>query len=200
MTEVTGGDILMKYTKDSVPPGETLHETNKSTGVLHLVHGWAEQGCAVGMHGIHPLKDMVSGPCGAPHIDAYYKATEALALQLSAMFHMSYLDFYKKYQQAFEAGKWMVVDPGPFLGRVIVWKLAVLPHQDGLDTSPAVIFLMGCFEGGEYLPGEVIILMTDMLYHCIGDWTPQPGVSGDGITPGRIDKPASWSLNGAGGL
>ncbi|KAG1785180.1 uncharacterized protein HD556DRAFT_1192503, partial [Suillus plorans] len=155
----------------------------------------------------------------------YYKATEALVLRLSAMFHVSFPEFYKKYQKAFEAGKWTVVDPGPFLGRVIVWKLAVLPHQDGLDAGPAVIFPMGRFEGGEcyipdlklklsYRPGEVIILMAGALYHSIGDWTPQPGVSGDGITPGRIgnvwffprssfellkDKPAGWSLKGAGG-
>ncbi|KAG1856490.1 hypothetical protein C8R48DRAFT_674914 [Suillus tomentosus] len=120
-----GGDILMKYAKDSIPPGETLCETNESTGVLNLVHEWAEQGHAAGT---------------------------------------------------------MVVNPSPFRGRVIVWKLAVLPHQDGLDAAPAVIFSMGCFEGGEYYvpdlklklsywPGEVIILMASVLYNGIGDWT-----------------------------
>jgi hypothetical protein len=47
----------------------------------------------------------------------------------------------------------VVVDSDPFLGRVIVWKLNVLMHQDGLDESPTVIFLMRYFNGGEcYLP------------------------------------------------
>jgi hypothetical protein len=46
-----------------------------------------------------------------------------------------------------------MVDPGPFLGRAIVWKLNVCPHQDGLDKGPAVIFSMGYFSGREcYLP------------------------------------------------
>lgn len=43
----------------------------------------------------------------------------------------------------------MVVNPGSFLGRLIVWKLAVYLHQDGLDTGPAAIFPIGHFEGGE---------------------------------------------------
>ncbi|KAG1901574.1 uncharacterized protein F5891DRAFT_979398 [Suillus fuscotomentosus] len=206
-----GGDILMKYAKDSVSSGETffvwqevdyVYEDDsfalESTGVLHLMHGWAEQGHAAGMHGIHLSKNMVSGLRGIPHIYVYYKATETLVLQLSAMFCVNFPEFYKKYQKAFKAGKWIVVDPGPFLGRVIVWKLAVLPYQDVLDAGPAVIFPMGRFKGGEYRPGEVIILMASVLYHGIGDWTPEPGVSGDGITPGWIDKPIGWSLKEAG--
>lgn len=92
---------------------------------------------------------MVSGPHGAAHVYAYYKVTEVLILWLSAMFCVSFPEFYKKYQKAFEAGKWMVVDPSSFLGRLIVWKLAVYLHQDGLDTGPAAIFPIGHFEGGE---------------------------------------------------
>ncbi|KAG1863909.1 hypothetical protein F4604DRAFT_1929031 [Suillus subluteus] len=240
------GDFLMKYAKASIPPGETLAETDdrgsfvwegaeyvyedggfasESTGVIHLVHGWPEQGRDPEKHGIHPSKDMVSGPRGAPHVYAYFQVTEALALRLAAMFRVAFPEFYEKYRKAFEAGKWTVVDPGPFLGRVIVWKLSVLPHQDGLDEGPAVIFPMGRFEGGEcylpdlklklsYQPGEVIMLMGGALYHGIGDWTPEPGVSEDGVTSGRVsnvwffphssyellkDKPAGWSLARAGG-
>jgi hypothetical protein len=50
-------------------------------------------------------------------------------------------------------GKWTVVDPSLFLGRVTVWKLSMSPHQDGLDEGPVVIFLMGHCKGGEcYIP------------------------------------------------
>ncbi|KAG2038739.1 hypothetical protein BDR03DRAFT_1009490 [Suillus americanus] len=225
------GDFLMKYAKATIRPSETLAETEKrgsfvwegveyvyeddvfaseSTGVIHLVHGWPEQGRDPEKHGIHPSKDMVSGPRGAPHVYAYFKATETLALRLAAMFRVAFPEFYEKYRKAFEAGKWTVVDPGPFLGRVIVWKLSVLAHQDGLDEGPAVIFPMGRFEGGEcylpdlklklsYRPGEVIILMSGALYHGIGQWTPQPGVSEDGVTPGRINLPVGL-LRERGGL
>lgn len=72
---------------------------------------------------------------------------------LNAMFWESFPDFYFKYQYAFLAGKWTVLDPGPFLGRAIVWKLDVCPHQNGLDEGPAVIFSMGDFSDREcYIP------------------------------------------------
>ncbi|KAG1721947.1 uncharacterized protein EDB91DRAFT_1256291 [Suillus paluster] len=149
-------DFLMKYAKDGGPPGDTVTQpddrqsfalkgveyvyqdstfTSELAGVLHLVHGWPDQAHDPEKYGIHPSKNMVSGAHGAPQVHAYFKATETLALR------------------QFDAGKWTVVDPGPFLGRVIVWKLSVGPHQDGLDEGPAVIFPMGRFEGGEcYLP------------------------------------------------
>jgi hypothetical protein len=56
--------------------------------------------------------------------------------------------------------------------------------------------------------------MAGALYHSIGEWTPAPGVSEDGLTPGRIgnvwffphssyevlkNKPANWALKTAGG-
>ncbi|KAG1771371.1 hypothetical protein EV702DRAFT_1048994 [Suillus placidus] len=104
------------------------------------------------------------------------------------MFCVAFPEFYEKYWKAFEAGKWTVVNPGPFLGRAIVWKLSVLPHQDGLDEGPAVIFPMGRFEGGEcYLPDLKLKLCA--LYHGIGEWTPEPGVSEDGVTPGQTNQP-----------
>jgi hypothetical protein len=65
------------------------------------------------------------------------------------MFRLSFPSFYWKYMKVFDAGKWMAVDPGLFLGRVIVWKLSVSPHKDGLDEGPAVIFPMGRFKGSE---------------------------------------------------
>lgn len=240
------GDMMMKYSKDGGPPGGDLTTsddrqsfvldgveyvyqdktfTSETTGVIHLVHGWPDQAHDPRKDGIHPSKQMVSGARGAPHVHAYFQATKTLALRLAVMFRKSFPEFYYKYKKAFDAGKWTVVDPGPFLGRVIVWKLSVCPHQDGLDEGPAVIFPMGSFEGGEcyipdlklklsYRPGEVIILMAGALYHAIGDWTPHAGVSVEGVTPGRVsnvwffprssyeflqDKPANWSLERAGG-
>ncbi|KAG2745667.1 hypothetical protein P692DRAFT_20849793 [Suillus brevipes Sb2] len=101
-------------------------------------------------------------------------------------------------QYVFKAGKWTVVDPGPFLGRAIVWKLNVCPHQNGLDEGPAVIFSMGYFSGREYRPSEVIILMAD--------WSPEKGVKCVGniwFFPHSSyellkDKPPGWAVDHAG--
>jgi hypothetical protein len=39
-------------------------------------------------------------------------------------------------------------DPGPWLGRVIVYKLQVLMHKDKRDGGPAAIFNVGNYKGG----------------------------------------------------
>jgi hypothetical protein len=60
---------------------------------------------------------------------------------------------YKKYQAAFDAGVWETADPGPWIGRAIVYKLQVLVHRDGKDDGPTASFPVGDFEGGEmYVP------------------------------------------------
>lgn len=91
----------------------------------------------------------------AMHIDHYYNISRPFALRLSLMFKHSFPEYWRQYERAFAAGRWYRVydDPGPFVGRAIVYKLQVLPHRDGLDGGPAVIFPVGRFSGGElYLP------------------------------------------------
>jgi hypothetical protein len=66
---------------------------------------------------------MLSGCCGIQFVHCYFKDTEELVLVLAAMFWVSFPEFYMKYYHTFQAGKWTVVDTGPFLGRAIVWKL-----------------------------------------------------------------------------
>lgn len=76
-----------------------------------------------------------------------------MAKRLSAMFKVAYPEYFEKYRKAFQAGVWEPSDPGPWLGRAIVWKLQVHVHRDGLDEGPAAIFPMGYYKGGElYLP------------------------------------------------
>lgn len=239
------GDLLCRYALDGGPPCGIVTEadgksfvlegieyvyrdrtfSSEKTGVVHLVHAWPEQGRNPKIHGIHPSADMVAGCRNIQYVQRYFHDTEELAMLLAAMFRESFPAFYWKYRRAFQAGKWTVVDPGPFLGRAIVWKLDVCPHQDGLDEGPAVIFPMGDFSGGEcylpdlklkltYRPGEVIIMMSGALYHAIGQWAPGQGISDEGITPGRIgnvfffphasyeflkDKPEGWCTQTVGG-
>ncbi|KAG2336744.1 hypothetical protein BDR05DRAFT_896331 [Suillus weaverae] len=155
----------------------------------------------------------------------YMKRTSKLALALKEMFKVAYPDEFNVYEKAFEAGVWEVADPGPWLGRAIVWKLNVLPHRDGLDGGPTAIFCLGHFSGGEayltdlklklwYRPGDVLIFRAGDLYHAIGPWKAEGGVTARGITPGRVgnvffspahslralkDKSAGWMKSTAGG-
>ncbi|KAG1735277.1 uncharacterized protein EDB91DRAFT_1083733 [Suillus paluster] len=200
-------DHLLQYIKvDSAQDSEDPHEdgihrsfiyadhtvASKCTGARHLVHAWPDQAHDPIIHGLHPSADMVSNTHGALHVHAYFEDTQELAILLGEMFQIA---FYAKYEAAFLTGHWTVTDPGPLLGRVLVWKLQVMPHQDGLDAGPSIIFNMGKFTGGEcyitnlklklkYCPGDVIILMGGALHHGIGPWKPLPGITEDGITPG----------------
>ncbi|KAG1719118.1 hypothetical protein EDB19DRAFT_1837036 [Suillus lakei] len=131
------------------------------------------------------------------------------ASQVLHHFLLAYPDDFKIYQKAFDAGVWEVADPGPWLGRAIVWKLNVLPHRDGLDGGPTAIFCLGHFSGGEayltdlklklqYRPGDVLIFRAGDLYHAVGPWKAEGGITARGITPGRVgnegwlDEKHSW--------
>ncbi|KAG1804183.1 uncharacterized protein BJ212DRAFT_1486822 [Suillus subaureus] len=103
------GDILMKYAKASIPPGETLTETNNQGNLYERGQNTfmktMKQGHDPEMHGIHLSKDMVSGPHGTPYIYAYFQVTEVLALYFAEMFCMAFPEFYEEYRKTVEAGK-----------------------------------------------------------------------------------------------
>lgn len=119
-------------------------------GVTHLVHGWETQGHK---GNFTVSTDFARNMTGAMAVRYYFKATPSMARRLAAMFEVAFPEYYKKYCQAFEAGIWETQDPGPWLGRAIVWKMQVLMHRDGLDHGPAATFPMGYFLGGKmYFP------------------------------------------------
>jgi len=70
-------------------------------------------------------------------------------MYLSACFEVAFPNYYAKYKAAFEAGIWTTKDPGPWLGRAIVWKLPVQTHVDGLDDGPTAIFNIERYTGGK---------------------------------------------------
>ena len=100
-------------------------------------------------------RDMAGkGSCTAQlYVRRYFELTRPVALYLSACFKVSFPEYHTKYTAAFEAGVWESEDPGPWLGRAIVWKLPVQTHMDGLDDGPTAIFNFGNYTGGKlYLP------------------------------------------------
>jgi hypothetical protein len=145
----------------------------------------------------------------------YFKATRKVALLLGTYFSIAFPDHYLKYKEAFEAGFWYSEDPGPWLGRALVYKLQVRAHRDSLDGGPTAIFNVGQYIGGKlyypslslkflsvktlllsfamltlllprYKPGDIHIFLAGSIYHAVAPWKPASGVGLDGITPGRI--------------
>jgi len=83
----------------------------------------------------------------------YLLATREVALTLAGIFSVCFLKYYEMYKEAFDAGIWTSADPGPWLGRAVVFKLEVNMHIDRLDGGPCASFPIGYFSGGEvYLP------------------------------------------------
>ncbi|EDR05450.1 uncharacterized protein LACBIDRAFT_329738 [Laccaria bicolor S238N-H82] len=143
-------------------------------------------------------RDMAGrGTCkGQMAVSRYFQGSRSVALYLSECFKVAFPNYYFQYQAAFEAGAWTTEDPGPWLGRAIVWKLPVETHVDGLDDGPTAIFNCGRYRGGElylpdlkvkleYDPGTLVILLSGQLYHRVGEWEPGSHTQEDDVTPGR---------------
>jgi hypothetical protein len=89
-------------------------------------------------------------------ISWYYKATYVVAKALAIMFKAIYPGLYDKYRKAFEAGVWEEADPGPWLGRAVVYKLQVNLHNDGRDDGPTASFPAGSYDDGHMLLPDLL--------------------------------------------
>ncbi|KAF8901749.1 hypothetical protein CPB84DRAFT_1846740 [Gymnopilus junonius] len=129
-------------------------------------------------------------------IRSYFEATADLALYLRECFRVAFLDYFTKYEAAFRARCWEKADPGPWLGRAIVWKLPVHTHQDGLDDGPTAVFNCGNYTGGEfYRPGDLVIFLSGQLYHHVSEWKPTPAKSSfEKLT----NRPTKWNTHTCG--
>jgi hypothetical protein len=127
-------------------------ESGERRGTIHLVHLWQAQGRPAEKYGMTPSADMTGKSCTQSQAtDWYFCASALVAQKLAGMFSVCFPKFYRLYQKAFEAGVWLTSDPGPWLGRAVVFKLQVYPHRDGLDAGPCASFPIGYFTGGEAL-------------------------------------------------
>lgn len=95
--------------------------------------------------------DWTKSGVGLTALMGYYRATKKLAKQLGVIFEVLMPECYKKYRSAFDAGVWTRADPGPWLGRVIIYKLQVSLHKDKDDGGPTASFPVGYFSGGAML-------------------------------------------------
>lgn len=97
---------------------------------------------------LHISSDITRSGKALHAVGTYYKLTSLLARQLAVLFKVAFPEKYDQYRKAFEAGVWIQADPGPWLGRVIVYKLQVALHIDRNDDGPTACFPSGFFTGG----------------------------------------------------
>ncbi|KAF8870294.1 hypothetical protein BD779DRAFT_1479054 [Infundibulicybe gibba] len=75
--------------------------------------------------------------------------SEMIARSLGVMFSVLMPEVFKTYEKAFAAGIWEAADPGPWIGRAIVYKLQVELHRDKREgCGPTASFGAGNYEGG----------------------------------------------------
>lgn len=87
------------------------------------------------------------------HVKFFLKHSELVASIVRPMLHLAFPKAAAKYQKIYNAASTFKEDPGPWMGRVVVWKLQVDMHCDGLDGGPTLSFCTGKFTGGHlYLP------------------------------------------------
>ncbi|KAJ7809628.1 hypothetical protein B0H14DRAFT_2524617 [Mycena olivaceomarginata] len=208
-------------------PDEPDGSARERCGVYHLVHSWLAQGSSVNDE-IGPSADMAAGTAAqSKAVVHYFQVTYEFALVVSERFRGVFPDYHARYLKAFKAGCHLPLDdPGPFIGRAIVWKLQVRAHLDGLEAGPVGTTPEGGFGRGglvfpdfaQYAPGDLCLCFAGALYHGVEEWEPLPVDEEDtlnNITPGRIstvfffpekslatleDKAAGWGRDTAGGL
>ncbi|KAF8958777.1 hypothetical protein BDZ97DRAFT_1923398 [Flammula alnicola] len=128
--------------------GEDAPKT-EDAGVVHGVQGWIQQGQK--KKGLYLSGDISYSSSSMTNFIHYFLATRSVARALAIMFETVFPDIYAQYQEAFEAGVWLTQDPGPFLGRAIIYKLQGKLHKDRNDVGPSASFPAGYFTGGEML-------------------------------------------------
>jgi len=134
----------------------------EQTGVTHLVHVWYPKGHSVCKQWssiplslsillkdrMVPSKDFHRSGQGTQAVKKYFTDKEGTLARLASMFQAAFPDCYEKYRKAFEVGCWTKEDKGPWIGRVIVWKLQVSLYRDALDEGPTACFPCRNYEDG----------------------------------------------------
>ncbi|KAF9470463.1 hypothetical protein BDN70DRAFT_821347, partial [Pholiota conissans] len=167
-------------------------------------------------------RDITYTSSSTAKVMSYYLATASIARNIAILFKAVMPEYYEKYRKAFDAGVWFTDDPGPFIGRAIIYKLQGQLHRDRQDVGPSVCFPVGDYSGGEMLfpqlgskftydPGSVFIFFSSNLYHKVNTFKPKVQTAEQAkvnITPGRIgsvfffpkqsykvlkDKPKDWA-------
>lgn len=138
----------------------------------------------------------------ATHEQFYLDCLE-VNIRLDAIMEREFPIQYPIFRKAHLAGRWTEVDPGPHLGRVIIWKLPSEIHLDDSDSLPTIIYVLsGNYVGGYfdaldlhtrflYPPGSIIAGFFGYLWHVVTPYEDRPCIlkgnwANRGFTPGRV--------------
>ncbi|KAH9911226.1 uncharacterized protein BXZ73DRAFT_82909 [Epithele typhae] len=124
----------------------------------------------------------------------FYTLSAPFAAYFGALFEVFYPDLYQRYQKAFDAGNWIPHDPGPWLGRALVWKLPLDLHFDHGDIGPTLTIPLGFFHNGEmefpalgavfqYRAGDIILGWDCKFAHKVRDWKIARHALGQDLSP-----------------
>lgn len=157
-----------------------LGKTTERCSTCHLVHTWhmcGHDGVSVSFNCptsvrltfcvfqdvVYHSSDFGKNSTSQGTVRWYFRATRELATILAEYFRAFFPKYYEKYKKAFDAGVWLTEDTGPFIGRVIVWKLQVNLHQDRSDAGPTVTFPNGMYTGGPFYIPELDLKLRYVL-------------------------------------
>ncbi|KAG6906933.1 hypothetical protein DXG01_011323 [Tephrocybe rancida] len=142
---------VMRYavSGEGSAPGQEQQQKQERCGVYHLVHSWIQQNQVKG--GLYASKGMTGSGISISATHRYLDETSTVVRCIAAMFEVLYPETYTQYKEAFDAGVWMKEDPGPWLGRAVVYKLQIHLHLDDDDQGPTVSFPVGSYRNGRMI-------------------------------------------------
>lgn len=145
-------------------PGSVMEQA----GVVHLVHGWIQQGQAKKVRSFHEeyftfkrrrrqglfiSSDISKTSTSLAAAKSYFKSTESIAFQMGCFLKQVFPQHHERFKKAFDAGCMFGEDPGPFYARAIIYKLQGKLHKDKRDAGPSASVGVGNYEGGKmYFP------------------------------------------------
>lgn len=109
---------------------------------------------------------------------SYYDSSRAVAQHIEAYLLAVFPQWAKDYRSCFDAGRLLPQDPGPFLGRAIIYKLQGEVHKDCRDAGPSASFGVGYYDGGNMLVPQLgakflwvynfssACMSTHTIYYC----------------------------------
>ena len=89
----------------------------------------------------------------ARSVNAYYTRSYKAASFMNRAYRAAAPEDWEVRSKEFEKGRWLEHDPGPWLGRALLWKLQVSAHRDITDGK---FHLGGKTNEGDYDGGTAV--------------------------------------------
>ncbi|KAJ7788756.1 hypothetical protein B0H14DRAFT_3892267 [Mycena olivaceomarginata] len=164
-----------------IPSGNTPEKSERA-GVTHLVHCWTMQGHSKGP--FMPQSDFLRGCQAALAVKHYYRATQEVAIISAACSRLRTQSTMPDTRQAFKSWRLETADPGPWIGKAIVYKTSRYRSTlMGWMMTNGFLLRRGTSTGGamylpdigmkvSYQPGDILYSCQDSYTTAVGKWSP----------------------------